>query len=167
MAIAFLGCKELMMPSQADNARALNQGLNDELAKQLRDIGLGVLVERAVGSGSGVVTFLWSLVKSRVDKMRDLAQVDVRSKYGDQRIHLVGQQIGDFSFTSEQCWAYVHTVGGTLWLQNVYVTADEGLSLVVFWHPDPKFKLDKDVIRIYRGSRQCDIDDGPSVRAAP
>ena len=54
------------------------------------------------------------------------------------------------------------------WVQNMYVTSDEGLFLVVFWHPDPKFVLDTDTMRVYRGHNQCTADNiGPTMRAAP
>src|SRR5512147_2096312 len=125
------------MATPAENDRALKQNLDNELATQLRDLGLGALIERAVGSGAGVIMFLWSLVRSQIHKMRELAQEDMRGKYGDRRIVVLGQQVAT-AFPSEDCWAFVQRVGGTLWVQNVYVTSrDEGLSLVVFWHPDP------------------------------
>lgn len=154
------------MPTKAEKEHALTQNFESELWKQLREIGLAAVIERAVGSGAGVITFLWSLVKSHVHKMREMAQEDLRAKYSDQRILVLGQQVAG-AFSSEDCWAFVHQIGGTIWVQNVYVTASEGLSLLVLWHPDPEFQVEKNFIRIYRGSNQCTIDDtGPTIRAA-
>jgi hypothetical protein len=153
---------------KAGRDNELKSDLGDEALKQLKDIGLGALIEYAVGGGASIITFLWGILKSRIDKLRQFALEDIRDKYGDKRIFLIGQQVmaADL-YTPKQCWGFVHKVGGTLWVQNVSVTKDDGLAFVVFWHPDSKFQVNKkDALQVYRGSVVCSVDDNkPQMRA--
>lgn len=144
------------------NERELSRDLDSEFIKQLRDLGLGALVERLVGAGAAVITVALGLIKSRIDRMRSLALDEIREQYGDQRIHMLGQQVAGI-LDSDEIWSFLHTVGGTVWVQNVPITSDTDLNFAVFWHPDPKFELAKDTIRVYRGQIQCTIDDGPKL----
>lgn len=156
------------MATKAEKKRGLDEKLNSELASELKKLGLEQLITLAAGKGGFLIGIFLSLVNARRSTMRTMALEEIRSKYGDQKIWLLGQQVaGDL--TSEECWGFVHKVGGTIWVQNVYVTNEEGLSLVVFWHPDPDFKVEKGFTRIYRGSIQCGIGEltGPTLRAAP
>jgi hypothetical protein len=82
-----------------------------------------------VGGGAGVLAAVISLARSSIHKMRSLAQESLRKQYGDQHIYVMGQQTADM-FSSEDCWAYVNKVGGTIWVQNVNITRRDALAFV-------------------------------------
>jgi hypothetical protein len=149
------------------NEEELGKELGSEAISQLKDLGLGVILGYIVGAGAGVIVAVISLVRSQVHKMRLMAQESIRRRYSDDRILVMGQQVAG-EFSSEDCWAYVNRVGGTMWVQNINVTRGEALAFVVLWHPDSDFKLRKDIIRVYRSrGSQCFIDDSvPTFRAA-
>lgn len=149
------------------NKQELEENLRSEVRQFALDRGLEGLLLRLVGAPAAIIMFLVHMVRSEIQLRRRMAQQLLRDEYGDNRIHLMGQQImGDFS--SEDCWRFINRAAGTLWVQDVIVTKSDGLPFVVFWHPDYEFKLKKNIIRVYRskGNSMCHIEDvGPQLKA--